>query len=110
MYKSQVNSIIGEGCESRGEFNFSGSLRIDGKFEGNIIVDGKILIGQSGVAFSDIHAEEITIGGTVFGNIYAKNKVVLLKTAYLRGNIYTKRVSAEEGVVFEGKCNIIREN
>lgn len=101
-----VNSIIGEGSEFKGEFKLNGLLRIDGKFKGTIDTDGKVLIGQSGEAVTDIKARVVIVGGTVRGNIFASERVTLLSTAHIEGNIITNGLIMEEGVVFNGNCTI----
>ena len=101
-----VNSIIGEGSEFKGEFKINGLLRIDGKFRGTINTDGKVLIGQSGEAITDIKARVVVVGGIVRGNIYATERVILLSTGYIEGNIITNGLIMEEGVVFKGNCTI----
>jgi len=101
-----VNSIIGEGSEFKGEFKINGLLRIDGKFQGTIETDGKVLIGQSGDAVTDIKARLVVIGGMVRGNIYAMERVILLSSGRVNGNIITPSLIMEDGVVFEGNCTI----
>ncbi len=101
-----VNSIIGEGSEFKGEFKINGLLRIDGIFQGTIETDGKVLIGQTGDAISDIKARLVVVGGTVRGNIYATERVIILPSAEIKGNIITPSLIVEEGVTFEGNCVI----
>lgn len=101
-----VNSIIGEGSEFKGEFKINGLLRIDGIFRGTIETDGKVLIGQSGEAITDIKARVVIVGGIVRGNIFATERVVLLSTGHVEGNIMTPGLVMEEGVIFEGNCTI----
>jgi cytoskeletal protein CcmA (bactofilin family) len=101
-----VNSIIGEGSEFRGEFKINGLLRVDGKFTGTIQTEGKVLIGQSGEAVTDIEARIVIIGGTVRGNICATERVILLSTGYVTGNIITPGIVMEEGSTFDGQCVI----
>ncbi len=101
-----VNSIIGEGSEFKGEFTINGLLRIDGKFRGTIETEGRVLIGQTGEAITDIKANVVVVGGKVKGNIYATEKVIMLSTGRVEGNIITPGLSMEEGVVFEGNCTI----
>lgn len=105
-----VNSIIGEGSEFKGEFKINGLLRIDGKFTGTIDTDGKVLIGQAGNALTDIEARVVVVGGTVQGNIFAKERVVLLTTGQVKGNIITPSLIMEDGVKFEGKCTINKKS
>lgn len=101
-----VNSIIGEGSEFKGEFKINGLLRIDGKFQGTIETDGKVLIGQAGEAITDIKARLIVIGGSVKGNIFASERVIFLSTGRIKGNIITPSLVMEDGVIFEGNCTI----
>ncbi len=101
-----VNSIIGEGSEFRGEFKINGLLRVDGKFTGTIETEGKVLIGQAGEAVTDISARIVIIGGTVKGNVYATERVILLSTGVVTGNIITPSIVMEEGSTFDGQCVI----
>ncbi|MFC1669249.1 polymer-forming cytoskeletal protein [Spirochaetota bacterium] len=104
-----VNSIIGKGSEFKGEFKINGLLRIDGKFQGTIETDGKVLVGQSGEAVTDIKARLVVIGGSVRGNVFATERVVFLSTGNINGNIITPSLIMEEGVKFEGNCTINRK-
>lgn len=101
-----VNSIIGEGSEFKGEFNINGLLRIDGKFMGTIQTDGKVLIGKTGEAITDINAKVVVVGGTVKGNVFASERVIMLSTGMVKGNIITPSLIMEDGVEFEGNCII----
>ena len=101
-----VNSIIGEGSEFKGEFKINGLLRIDGRFQGVIETEGKVLIGQQGEAVTDIKAKLVVIGGTVRGNVYATERVILKSTGVITGNIITPSLIMEDGVNFEGNCTI----
>ena len=103
-----VNSIIGVGSDFKGEFKINGLLRIDGRFKGTIETDGKVLIGQTGEATSDIRARLVVVGGTVRGNIFATERVIFLSTGNITGNIITPSLIMEEGVRFEGNCIINR--
>lgn len=101
-----VNSIIGEGSEFKGEFKINGLLRIDGKFKGNIETDGKVLIGQTGEALTDIKAHIVVVGGNFTGNIFATERVIFLSSGKIHGNIITPSLIMEDGVKFEGNCTI----
>ncbi len=103
-----VNSLIGEGSEFRGEFRVRDLIRIDGYFQGNILTEGKVLVGRSGRVDTDIRAGIVVVGGTVAGSIYAAKRVTLLSTAQVFGDVITRSLVVEEGVVFEGRCTINR--
>ena len=101
-----VNSIIGEGSDFKGEFKINGLLRIDGHFQGTIETDGKVLIGLTGKAITDIKARLVVVGGSVRGNIFATERVIFLSTGVITGNIITPSLIMEDGVTFDGNCTI----
>ena len=110
-YKEEafVNSIIGEGTRLSGDFDLNGLLRIDGEFQGKVRTKGKVLVGKNGIAECQIFAGTVVIGGKVVGDIFATERVILLSTGELIGNIKTPRIVIEEGVIFEGTCEIIED-
>jgi cytoskeletal protein CcmA (bactofilin family) len=101
-----INSIIGEGTRFKGEFDLTGLLRIDGDFIGVIRTRGKVLVGQNGRAECTLHAATVVVGGVVRGEIVSTEKVIILSTGLVLGNISTPRLIVEEGVIFNGSCRI----
>ena len=106
---SFINSIVGEGTTFRGELHLNGLLRIDGDFTGTIRTSGKVLVGKSGRAECTIRANTVVIGGIVKGNVYAVEKVIVLSTGMMIGNINSPRLIADEGVILNGNCLIRQE-
>jgi cytoskeletal protein CcmA (bactofilin family) len=101
-----INSTIGEGSVFEGKFYISGSLRIDGKFEGEIKTDEELVVGETGRVKTDIVAKSVVVAGTVIGNIKAHEEVRLLETAKVLGDIYAPSISIQRGVVAQGTINI----
>ena len=101
-----VNSIVGEGTRFNGELDLNGLLRIDGDFTGTITTTGKVLVGKNGRAECTINASTVVIGGAVKGNIYSSERVIVLSSGMILGNIYTPRLIVEEGVILDGECVI----
>ena len=101
-----INSLIGKGSEFRGEFKVKDLIRIDGYFKGNIVTEGKVLVGQTGVVDTDIRADIVVLGGEVRGSIYARKRVTLLSSCRLYGDIVTQKLLVEEGGIFKGHCSI----
>ena len=102
-----INSMIGEGTKFKGEFDLNGLLRIDGDFSGVIRTKGKVLVGKNGRAECTLSAGTVVIGGVLRGEILATEKVIILSTGLVLGNIATPRLIVEEGVVFNGSCRIM---
>jgi cytoskeletal protein CcmA (bactofilin family) len=106
---SFINSIVGEGTRFRGELDLNGLLRIDGDYTGTIRTPGKVLVGKNGRAECTIKAGTVVIGGVVKGDIFAAEKVIILSTGMIIGNITCPRLIVEEGVLLDGNCTICAE-
>jgi cytoskeletal protein CcmA (bactofilin family) len=102
-----INSIIGEGTRFNGEFDLNGLLRIDGDFCGTVRTEGKVLVGKNGRAECTVYAGTVVVGGILRGNIFANEKVVILSTGIVLGNIHSPRFIVEEGVIFNGTAKIV---
>ena len=83
----QTNSVIGEGSIFEGRFYISGSLRVDGKFEGDIRTDEALVVGETGKVKTNISAREVILAGTLIGDIDAKDEVRLTETGRMLGDI-----------------------
>jgi cytoskeletal protein CcmA (bactofilin family) len=100
------NSSIGEGSVFEGKFYISGSLKIDGKFEGEIKTDEELIVGPTGKVKTNINAKSVVVSGTVIGNITAEREVILMETAKVSGDIETPILTIQRGVVTQGHITI----
>ncbi len=101
-----VNSTIGEGSIFEGKFYISGSLKIDGKFEGDIRTEEELVVGETGKVKTNINARSVVVAGTVIGNIKAEDEVRLLETGRVLGDIVTPTLTIQRGVVAQGHITI----
>ncbi|MFM8551773.1 MAG: polymer-forming cytoskeletal protein [Nitrospiraceae bacterium] len=99
---SQVMASIARGMEFKGCLRYSGTVRIDGKMEGEIITDGTVLIGRGAVIFAQVQARKVLCLGQITGDIVASEKVRFLSPAVLTGSVTAPVVAMEEGVLFSG--------
>jgi cytoskeletal protein CcmA (bactofilin family) len=103
---SGQTSIIAQGCKFDGTVQVAGTLRIEGEFKGNIGTPESLVIGKTGVVHADVKVKNAIIGGQLFGNITAENKIELQSGSHVEGDIKTKRLVIDEGVFFEGNCSM----
>jgi len=103
---TSFNAILDKGSEFEGKLTFEGTVRIDGKFKGEIFSDANLVIGESGKVEADISVGAVVVSGEVVGNIKASQKVEIHSPGVVRGNITTPALIIEEGVVFEGSCSM----
>ncbi|MFH1739474.1 MAG: polymer-forming cytoskeletal protein [bacterium] len=103
----QVVTTLGPDTEFEGTLKFKHSLKIDGKFKGNITAEGHVTVGSPGNVEAEIQAGSLVIEGTMTGNIVANDIVDLRSTASMHGNIHAAKLSIEEGVVLVGRIDVM---
>lgn len=101
-----LNSVIGPGSIFEGKFYISGSLRIDGKFEGEIKTEDELVVGETGKVRTNIKARTVAIAGTMIGNIVADEEVRLDKGGKLLGDVEVPVLHLNPGVIAQGTINI----
>ncbi len=106
---AKMSTTLGKETVFAGTMRFSDSLRINGNLEGEIISGGKLYIEDSAVINANIQVGSIVVAGVVNGNIIATEKLEILNTGKVYGNIRTARLRIADGVVFKGKCEMIRD-
>lgn len=104
----EIIAFLGKGTEFKGVITYDGTVRIDGKVEGEIITKGTLVVGESAVIDAEINAGTVVCGGRIQGNISAGTKVHLLAPAVLNGSVRTPLLIVEEGVKFNGNCDMGR--
>jgi len=85
------------------------NLRINGRFEGNLDTKGNLTIGQNASVFANIVGDNIIIGGRIKGKIIAKERLTLLPTAIVEGEIYPVKLNIAEGAILEGRCSMLQD-
>ncbi|MCL2139763.1 MAG: polymer-forming cytoskeletal protein [Treponema sp.] len=106
----KINSVVtlGKGTSFDGVIKFHETLRVQGKFKGTIDASGSLIVDKDAVVDADqIKVNSLTVYGTVIGNIYASDKIDMKSGAKVQGNLSSMRLRIADGVLFEGKCNMI---
>lgn len=105
----EITALLGPGTEFSGKLIFKGTVRIDGKFDGEIISQDVLIIGEGAEIRAQIQAGTVIVkGGVVVGDITATNIVEIHSPGKLTGNITAKSLFIDKGVVFEGECKMVR--
>jgi cytoskeletal protein CcmA (bactofilin family) len=99
-------TVIGKGITIRGELLGDEDVKIEGRVEGKITLVKNLLVGPSGVIEADVEAENINIGGTVTGNLIAQNRVEIVTSGTMIGDIKSPRVIVAEGAHFKGNVDM----
>jgi cytoskeletal protein CcmA (bactofilin family) len=101
----QINAFLGKDTEFEGKLSFTGAVRMDCRFKGEILSGGTLIVGESAVIESDVHVSQIVVSGEVRGNIVA-DRVEIRAPGKVIGNIRSPVLVIEEGVLFDGSCQM----
>ena len=106
----QMNAFFGNDTEFEGKLSFSGAVRIDGSFKGEISTKGTLIVGETADIEADIHASQIIVSGEVRGSIVAEKKIEAHAPGKIIGNIQAPIITIDEGFVFEGNCRMKKQD
>ena len=103
---SQTHTILGPESSFDGKLTFQGSVRIDGKFQGEIYTEDVLVVGEPAEVLAEVNVGTLILNGTIRGNVYAKKGVELQAPARMYGDIETPSLIVQKGVIFEGSCRM----
>jgi cytoskeletal protein CcmA (bactofilin family) len=100
---AEITTLLGRGATFEGKLTFEGTVRIDGRFKGEVFSDDVLVIGEGAIVEAEIDIGEIIIMGTVVGNIKAKRGIEVHAPGRIKGDIHTPNLQIDKGVIFEGR-------
>jgi len=103
-----INTIIGPGTSVFGNIESGGFTRVDGNVLGDVKAKGRVVIGEQARMKSNVSGTLITVGGVVFGNVLASERLIILATGLVMGDIITRRIQADEGCLIHGRVRVCR--
>lgn len=103
---SENFTFLGKDVTFHGVVSFDGTVRIDSHFEGEIHAKGTVVVGEHAVIKGIITAGALICNGKIKGTITASEKVQILKSGVLIGEVHAPSLSMEEGAHFQGLCDM----
>ena len=103
---SENFTLLGKGTDFKGVVNFDGTVRVDGRVEGEIHTTGTLIVGEHAVIEGIVCAGVLMNSGKINGTITAIEKIQILKPGVLVGDIRTPLIAIEEGSRFHGMCDM----
>ena len=96
-------AFIGKSIVIKGDVSGDQDLVVHGRIEGTVSLPGySITVGRDGLVKGDMIAKVIRIEGTVEGELQGEDKILLDRSAKVRGKITSPRVALEDGCRFSG--------
>src|SRR5215211_18797 len=89
-------TLLGKGVDFKGIVNFDGTVRVDGRVEGEIHTTGTLIVGEHAIIKGVVSAGVLMNSGRINGTITAVEKIQILKPGVLVGDIRTPLIAIEE--------------
>ena len=106
-----VNAVsrISEGASVTGELRSQTDIRVDGRVNGKMVSEGRIVVGEGAVIEGEIHCCDLDLWGSVKGEVYVRNMLSVKSSASVEGGIHVRRLQVELGAAINGSCHMISE-
>ncbi|HEY3805207.1 MAG TPA: polymer-forming cytoskeletal protein [Kofleriaceae bacterium] len=95
--------MLGRGATFDGKLTFEGTVRIDGKFKGEVFSDGTLMVGEGAYVEAKIEVGEILVMGTIAGDIKATRSIEIRASGRVKGDLDTPVLQVEKGAIFDGR-------
>ena len=105
----KVEIVIGKDTQIKGTIKGQGTIRIDGEFEGEIDIEGNVIVGEAGNVNANINAKDVTAAGVIVGNIIADGKLEIIKEGKVSGDIKVAALVINDGAIFDGKSEMVHK-
>ncbi len=103
---NEVELFLGKNVTFEGKMTFEGMARLDGRFDGEILSGGVLIVGETAVVKAEVKVGTLVVKGEVNAKVFATARIEIHSTGKLRGNIDTPSLVIEEGGIFDGNCHM----
>ncbi len=97
-------TMIGRTVTVEGNIRCDDNVVVEGSLIGTLHTSKMITIGADASIEGNIEAVDITVAGTVRGNVIASGHVTLQASAHMYGDVATSTITVERGAVIHGRC------
>jgi len=102
-------TIIASGVKVEGDFTSPGNVRIEGIVIGSVKAEGDLIVTETATIQADVTAANAIVAGEIKGDLTTGEKLELLGTAKIHGNIICRTLTVEAGAGIAGNCQVAQE-
>jgi cytoskeletal protein CcmA (bactofilin family) len=89
-----------------GSLTFDGDLTVAGKMEGELRTTGDIAVENGSSVKASIEGNNVTVQGTVHGNVSARGRLSLSGSGSLHGDVRVSKLTVEDGATLNGNVQM----
>jgi cytoskeletal protein CcmA (bactofilin family) len=98
-YVSPPTRIVGK-IAGKGAYVFAGTV------EGDCDIDGSLTLAEGGRWKGSMTANDIVVGGSVEGDVVAREKMEVVATARVSGSLRGKSIAVAVGAIIQGDIKV----
>lgn len=99
-------TYIGRNITIDGTISGSEAVLVEGTVRGKIDMSGELRVGTPARVEATVHAKNVTVEGKLTGDISADDRVELVASATVDGNIKAPKIVVAEGAKFRGNVDM----
>ncbi|HET7373201.1 MAG TPA: polymer-forming cytoskeletal protein [Gemmatimonadaceae bacterium] len=96
--------MIASDITIEGKIDGTGHIRLAGRFKGDVNIQGDLTIEQGAKLTGSVKANSVIIGGEIEGNIDSAQRVELLDTGVLNGDLKAGTLTVAAGSRMRGRA------
>ena len=102
-----TGSLLGQGSAFNGKLTFMGTVRIEGRMDGEILSDDTLVVADGGEVRGTVHVGTLIVtGGTVEAEVFAKTAVEIHPGGRVIGTVTSPVFQIERGAFFQGQSKM----
>ena len=99
-------TVVASGSRVQGEISGATDVLIDGQVEGQLVLGSSVVVGEGGEVLGQIQAKRVKVGGKVRGDIRASERIEVMASGRIEGDVIAPRVAINAGAFFKGKVEM----
>ena len=99
-------TFFAEGTSFSGKANITGTMRIEGKADGELEATDSIVVGRTGLVQANLKTRRAVLNGRFQGKIHATDRVEMQSGSRVEADVQAKNMVMEDGVQYTGNCKI----
>ena len=102
------STVIATGVTMSGTLRGEGVIQVEGIVEGEIDLEGAVIVTPTGHIKGPVAADTVHIAGCIMGDVMARDHMRLEKTGSLEGDVTTVSLVVEDGGHLNGRSNMLK--
>ena len=95
-----------KGVKLEGTLDVPGTFRLEGEVKGTVRCTDQVIVGKGARVEGDVQGAIVSVAGQIKGNVTGKNRVEILSSGAVEGEVSTTCLVIEPGGVLDGQCHM----